>query len=92
MKKIAIFASVLRHSLLTNIANQVPPEPTPGTAFVLKAQQVIQCSPDEITLVDNHQKATHLEKDASWPDCSVFKRTMCWISISAGRKDAVPEL
>ena len=75
MKKIAIFAAVFAFILLlTKIANQVPPEPPPGTAFALKAQQVIQCSPDEITLVDNHQKAIHLEKDASWPDCSVFQK------------------
>ena len=75
MKKIAIFAAVFAFILLlTKIANQVPPEPPPGTAFALKAQQVIQCSPDEITLVDNHQKATHLEKDATWPDCSVFQK------------------
>jgi hypothetical protein len=75
MKKIAIFAAVFAFILLlTKIANQVPPEPPSGTAFSLKAQQVIQCSPDEITLVDIHQKATHLEKDASWPDCSVFQK------------------
>ena len=49
--------------LLTKIANQVPQEPPAGSAFALKAQKVIQCSPDEITLVDNHYTATHLEKD-----------------------------
>jgi hypothetical protein len=75
MKKIAIFAAVFAFILLlTKIANQVPPEPPSGTAFSLKAQQVVQCSPQEITLVDNHQKATHLEKDMSWPDCSVFQK------------------
>lgn len=75
MKKIAIFAAVFAFILLlTKIANQMPPEAASGTAFSLKAQQVVQCSPVEITLVDNHQKATHLEKDASWPDCSVFQK------------------
>lgn len=75
MKKIAIFAAVFAFILLlTKIANQVPPEPPSGTAFALKAQQVVQCSPEEITLVDNHLKATHLEKDASWPDCSAFQK------------------
>jgi hypothetical protein len=75
MKKIAIFAAVFAFILLlTKIANQMPPEPPPGTAFGLRAQQVVQCSPDEITLVDNHQKATHLEKDTSWPDCSTFQK------------------
>lgn len=75
MKKIvlliAAFAFIL---LLTKIANQVPPEPPPGTTFALKAQQVIQCSADEITLVDVHQKSTHLIKDESWPDCSSFQK------------------
>jgi len=75
MKKIALFAAVFALILLlTKIANQVPADPPSGTAFALKAQQVIQCSPEEITLVDNHMKATHLEKDVSWPDCSVFQK------------------
>ncbi len=75
MKKIAIFAAAFAFILLlTKIANQIPPEPPTGTAFSLKAQRVVQCSSTEITLVDNHQKATHLEKDESWPDCSVFQK------------------
>lgn len=75
MKKIAILAAAFAFILLlTKIANQVPPEPPPGTAFSLKAQQVIQCSAEEITLVDQHQKATHLLKDESWPDCSAFHK------------------
>jgi ABC-type transport system substrate-binding protein len=75
MKKIVLFAAVfVLILLLTKIANQVPPPAPSGTAFSLKAQQVVQCSPDEITLVDPHQKATHLEKDATWPDCSVFQK------------------
>lgn len=75
MKKIAIFAAAFAFILLlTKIANQVPPDPPSGTAFSLKAQQVVQCSPDEITMVDPHDTATHLEKDSSWPDCSVFQK------------------
>jgi hypothetical protein len=75
MKKIAIYAAVgIFILLLTKIANQVPPEPPPGTSFSLKAQKVIQCSPDEITLVDNHYTATHLEKDSSWPECATFQK------------------
>ncbi len=75
MKKIAIFTAVFAFILLlTKIANQVPPESPSGTAFSLMAQHVVQCSALEITLVDNHQKATHLEKDETWPDCSVFQR------------------
>lgn len=75
MKKIAIFAAVfLFILLLTKIANQVPPEPPPGTAFSLKAQKVIECTPTEITLVDKNMTATHLYKDDSWPDCEVFQK------------------
>jgi hypothetical protein len=75
MKKIAIYAAVgIFILLLTKIANQVPPPPPPGTSFSLKAQTVIQCSPDEITLVDNHYTATHLEKDSSWPECATFRK------------------
>jgi hypothetical protein len=75
MKRIATFAACFVFILLlTKIANQVPTAPPPGTAFSLKAQKVIQCTGDEITLVDNHQKSTHLEKDDSWPDCTAFKK------------------
>jgi len=75
MKKIAIFAAAFALILLlTKIANQIPPDPPPGTAFSLKAQHVVQCSQDEITLVDGHQTATHLVKDESWPECSVFQK------------------
>jgi hypothetical protein len=76
MKKIAIFAAAFVFILLlTKIANQIPPDPPPGTAFSLKAQQVLECTPTEITLVDNHQTETHLEKDeSSWPDCSLFHK------------------
>lgn len=75
MKKIATFAAAFVFILLlTKIANQVPPAPPPGTAFSLKAQRVVQCSETEITLVDNHQKSTHLEKDDSWPDCGAFQK------------------
>lgn len=75
MKKIAILAAVFAFILLlTKIANQIPPAPPPGTAFSLKAQQVIQCSDNEITLVDAHENATHLVKDESWPDCSSFHK------------------
>ena len=75
MKKIAIFAAVFAFILLlTKIANNVPPDPPTGTAFSLKAQQVVECTPTEITLVDNHQASTHLEKDDSWPDCSALHK------------------
>lgn len=75
MKKIAILAAAFVFILLlTKIANQVPPAPPSGTAFSLKAQKVIQCSADEITLVDTHQKSTHLEKDTSWPECIAFQK------------------
>jgi hypothetical protein len=75
MKKIAIYAAVgIFILLLTKIANQVPAPPPSGTSFSLKAQTVTQCSPDEITLVDNHNATTHLEKDSSWPECATFQK------------------
>jgi hypothetical protein len=76
MKKIAIVAVViLLILLLTKIANQTPPEPPPGYAFWLYAQHVVECSPTEITLVDNHETETHLVKDEdSWPPCSKFNK------------------
>jgi len=76
MKRIAIFAAAFVFILLlTRIANQIPPDPPPGTAFSLKAQQVVECSPTDITLVDIHQIQTHLDKDSSsWPDCAVFQK------------------
>jgi len=76
MKKIAIVAVViLAVLLLTKIANQVPPPPPPGYAFWLYAQHVVECTPTEITLVDNHGTAAPLEKDEdSWPACSTFHK------------------
>jgi hypothetical protein len=75
MKKIAlIVALVVLILLLTKIANQIPPDPPPGTSFLLRAQQVVECTPTEITMVDLHHVQTHLEKDDSWPACSTFKK------------------
>jgi hypothetical protein len=75
MKKIVIIAALFMVILLlTKIANQVPPERPSGTAFSLKAQRVVQCSPTEISMVDNHQTMTHLEKDDSWPECYTFHK------------------
>jgi len=74
MKKILIIAVVfLFIVLLTNLANRVPPDDASGTAFSLKAQKVVACSNHEIVLVDPHQKATRLDKDESWPECSAFQ-------------------
>lgn len=88
MKKIALFAAVFVLILvLTKIANQMPSEPPSGYSFWLYAQHVVQCSPTEITLVDNHQTETHFEKDASWPDCSKFhKDDVLDFHLSRGEK------
>lgn len=75
IQKIAIFAVVfLLVLVLTKIANRQAGDPMPGKDFWLKAQKVVQCSPNEITLVDEHHVATHLEKDQTWPDCAVFQK------------------
>lgn len=74
MKKILIAAVVfLFIVVLTDLANRVPADSGSGTAFSLKAQKVVACSPREIVLVDPHQTATRLDKDGSWPDCSAFQ-------------------
>jgi hypothetical protein len=89
MKKIAIFAAAFVFVLLlTKIVDQIPPDPPPGTAFSLKAQQVVECSPTDITLVDNHQTITHLEKDSSsWKDCSNYQKGDVWdFYLSRGEK------
>lgn len=89
MKKILIVAAICVFILLlTKFANQVPPPPPPGYAFWLYAQHVVECSPSEITLVDNHQTETHLEKDEdSWPQCSKFnKNDVLDFYLSRGEK------
>jgi hypothetical protein len=74
MKRILIVAAVfLFMVVLTNLANRVPADGASGTSFSLKAQTVVACSSHEIVLVDPHQKATRLDKDDSWPDCSKFE-------------------
>jgi hypothetical protein len=75
MKNIVIVAALFVFILLlTKIANDVPPEPPAGYSFWLYAQQVVDCTPAKITLVDLHQIQTQLEKDVSWPDCSSFRK------------------
>jgi hypothetical protein len=74
MKKILAFAAIVIFILLlSNLANKMPADAAPGTSFALKAQRVVACSANEIILVDNHQTATRLEKDESWPECSSFQ-------------------
>ena len=88
MKKIAILIAVFALILLlTKIANQVPPEQLSGVAFSLKAQQVVQCSPTEITLVDTRHASSHLEKGDNWPDCGEFhKGELLDFYLSRGEK------
>ena len=75
MKKIAAIAAVfVLILLLTNIANQTPPEPASGYTFWMYAQHVVECTPADITLVDVHEAETHLEKDLSWPECATFQK------------------
>jgi|SRR5579863_595648 len=75
MKRIAIIAAIFALVLvLTKIANDVPPDPTPGANFDLRAQHVVQCTPTEITLVGAHGEPTHLETASDWPDCSTYHK------------------
>jgi hypothetical protein len=88
MKKIAIFAAIFIFILvLTKIANQMPPDPPPGYSFWIYAQHVVECSPTEITLVDNRQTEAHFETDSSWPDCAAFhKDDVLNFHLSRGEK------
>lgn len=83
----AITAVLVLILLLTKIANQRPPDPPSGLAFWLYGQQVVECTPAEITLMDSRQTETHLDKDASWPDCSNFhKGDVLDFHLSRGEK------
>ena len=74
MKRIVTIAAVfVLILLLTRIANLAGPGPMPGISFSLKAQRVIECTPEEITLVDVHNVQTHLYTDSSWPACSTYQ-------------------
>lgn len=66
---VAVFVLIL---FLTKMANQAPQDQPSGIVFSLKAQTVVGCTPDEITLADGHQAQTQLFKDSSWPDCASF--------------------
>ena len=81
----AVFVFIL---VLTKIANDIPPEPPAGISFWMYAQQVVACTPTEITLVDTHQTQTSLDKDSdSWPDCSKFhKDDVLDFHLSRGEK------
>ena len=76
MKKILIVTAVFVFILLlAEIANQIPPPSPPGYDFWLYAQQVVECSPTDITLIDKHQTEIHLQKDeSSWPPCTSFHK------------------
>ena len=77
MKRLAIVAAIFVFILLlTKIANQAPPPALEGTTFWLKGQHVWTCTSTDITLVDERQHPTHLNKDESWPDCSTFQKDM----------------
>lgn len=74
MKRIVtILAAFVFILLLTKIANLAGPTPMPGISFSLKAQRVVECTPDDITLVDVHNVQTHLYEDSSWPPCSSYQ-------------------
>jgi len=74
MKNILIGVAVLLAViLLTDLANRIPADGASGTAFSLKAQKVVACSPKEIVLQGPHDTPTRLDKDNSWPDCSSFE-------------------
>ncbi|WP_420239128.1 hypothetical protein ACOBR2_05960 [Telmatobacter bradus] len=71
---LGILAVVLMVLLMSKIANDPHVGQTDNHSFWLSGQRVLQCSPTEITLIDNRYAQTHLLKDEnSWPDCSTFE-------------------
>ena len=74
MKRIALFAVFAVFVLLfTKIVNSPSPRQSPGSPFWLYGQQVVECTPTEITLMDHHHVETFMEKDGSWPDCASYR-------------------
>lgn len=88
MKKLLTIAAVFVLILfLTKMANQAPKDQPSGIVFSLKAQTVVGCTQDEITLADSHQVQTHLVKDSSWPDCaSLHKGDVLDYYLARGEK------
>ncbi len=75
MKRILSISAVMLFILvLSKLASNVAPPAPPGTAFALKAQHVIACSPTEIVLADEHNTSVRLDIDSSWPECSSFEK------------------
>jgi hypothetical protein len=73
MKRVLIVLVVcLAILFLTKLIKDVPQEPKAGYSFVLMGQKVISCSTQEIVLANTNNESNHLDKDDSWPDCSVF--------------------
>jgi hypothetical protein len=70
---LGIVAVVLVVWIMTKIANESHFGQDQDRSFWLEGQRVLQCTPTEITLVDKRFAQTHLTKDESWPDCSVFQ-------------------
>jgi hypothetical protein len=79
-------AVVLLVWTLTKVANNTKVSENPGRAFWLENVHVVQCSPDEITLIDKRGTETHLMKDESWPDCSTLQKDQA-IDLQLSRGD-----
>ena len=81
-----VVAIVLLVWTLTKIANNTTVNENPGRSFWLEKVHVVQCSADEITLIDKRGTQTHLVKDQSWPDCSTFQRDQA-VDLQLSRGD-----
>jgi hypothetical protein len=71
---LGVVVVVLLVWILTKVANDTTVNENPGSSFWLEGRRVVQCSESEITLADKRGSQTHLIKDESWPDCSVFRK------------------
>ena len=87
-KSLAIVVLVLLVWTLTKIANNTRINDNTGATFWLERQKVVECTLDDIILVDKHGSETHLDKDEdSWPDCSIFEKDQVMdFQLSRGAK------
>lgn len=73
-KGLAVVVVVLLVMVLTKIANSIKPSENRGSTFWLERRKVVECTLDEITLEDRRGSQTQLQKDDSWPLCTIFQK------------------
>jgi hypothetical protein len=74
-KMLALVVVVLLIWTLTKISNaNGQKSEAPVASFWLERQQVLNCTDEQIKLVDARGAVTDLPKGSGWPDCSEFPK------------------